>query len=58
MYRRKPQTILLDMTTWCNLKCPMCPQSFEEFDKARHKGIMDFEMSKQIIDQLMRLKFI
>ena len=52
MYRRKPQTILLDMTTWCNLKCPMCPQSFEEFDKTRYKGIMDFEMSKQIIDQL------
>lgn len=54
MYTKPIQTLILDTTSYCNLKCKMCPQSIENFD--RTKGIMDFELIRKIIDELVETK--
>ncbi len=53
-----PERYLLDYATRCNLRCPMCPvwgSDDEEAQKAV-QGMMDYEKSKQILDEIMAAK--
>jgi radical SAM protein with 4Fe4S-binding SPASM domain len=47
-----PIRLWIEPTPYCNLKCPMCPQSDEKITEiTRGKTYMDFELYKSIIDQ-------
>ncbi len=52
-YSKGIKTLLVDTTTYCNLKCTMCPQSADNIEKS--KGMMDFELLKKILDNVKRL---
>ena len=45
-----PRIYQLEITNFCNLKCPMCPRK----KMTRDIGFMDFDFFKRIIDQLDR----
>jgi len=44
-----PVRVWIEVTNKCNLKCPMCPN---KDIPGKDKGFMDFELYKNIIDQL------
>jgi len=44
-----PDSIAVEPTTACNLRCPECPSGLRQF--SRNTGNMDFDMFKSIIDQ-------
>ena len=48
--RAKPIKLVVDVTNFCNLRCPLCPTGRR--DKARSRGFMDFEKFKKIFDEL------
>ena len=47
---------LVEVTSGCNLKCPMCYTISAEFRKHVNAKIMDFDMFKRIIDEELELK--
>lgn len=54
-----PERYLLDLTTRCNLRCPMCPVwGNQENKKAQNivKGEMPIEQFYQILDQIKHVK--
>ncbi len=52
-----PPRVLLDLATKCNLRCPMCPVwGSEENESDSVAGVMDFEGSRKILDELMAAK--
>ena len=46
----RPASISVEPTTSCNLRCPQCPSGLRAF--SRNTGAMEFEVYKNIIDQL------
>ena len=47
-----PIRLWIEPTPYCNLKCPMCPQSDPKItDITKGKTHMDFELYKKIIDE-------
>lgn len=54
--RDYPLLVDLELSSRCNLKCPMCPTVTEEFIDKRvkpfKKGILDFDLAKKIIDEI------
>jgi radical SAM protein with 4Fe4S-binding SPASM domain len=47
-----PIRLWIEPTPYCNLKCPMCPQSDERITEVtRGKTLMDFQLYKKIIDE-------
>ncbi|HAV42602.1 TPA: hypothetical protein DCX15_01095 [bacterium] len=44
-----PYRIFIDVTSKCNLRCVMCPQSIEGLIKP---GLMDFDLYKKVIDEI------
>ena len=54
--RDYPVLVDLELSSRCNLSCPMCPTISEEFIEKRvkpfKKGIMDFDLVKKIIDEV------
>jgi hypothetical protein len=47
-----PLLIDLELASVCNLNCPMCYTITEEFKRLVKKGLMDFELFKQIVDEV------
>src|ERR1039457_287986 len=47
-----PLLVDLELSTICNLKCPMCYTISEEFKKKVHAGLMDFNLFTKIIDEI------
>lgn len=47
-----PINLDIELTTICNLKCPMCYTVSEEFKKSVDAGYMDFNLYKKIIDEI------
>jgi len=47
-----PLLIDLELSSVCNLKCPMCYTITDEFKSKVKKGFMDFELFKTIIDEV------
>jgi radical SAM protein with 4Fe4S-binding SPASM domain len=48
----RPIRLWIEPTPFCNLKCPMCPQSDPKIDDVvKGKTYMDFELYKKIIDE-------
>jgi radical SAM protein with 4Fe4S-binding SPASM domain len=45
------QTLIVELSAACNLKCVMCEQSFDRTRK--NKGLMKFETFKKIVDELV-----
>ena len=48
---RFPSHIDVEISSVCDLNCPMCYTTTEEFKKIVKKGLMDFELFKKIIDE-------
>src|SRR5262245_33819692 len=47
-----PIRLWIEPTPYCNLKCPMCPQSDEKITEVtKGKTLMDFDLYKRIIDE-------
>lgn len=49
--------IVIDTTTYCNLRCPNCPNSKYERSLLKNKRLMSEEVFKKIIDELAELNF-
>jgi sulfatase maturation enzyme AslB (radical SAM superfamily) len=47
-----PLLVDLELSTICNLHCPMCYTIKEEFKKKVYTGLMDFRLFTQIIDEI------
>jgi radical SAM protein with 4Fe4S-binding SPASM domain len=50
--RDYPLLVDLELSSVCNLKCPMCYTITEDFKKKVTKGFMDFDLFKRIIDEI------
>ena len=50
--REYPLLVDLELSSACNLKCPMCYTITDEFKSKVKKGFMDFELFKKIIDEI------
>lgn len=50
--REYPLLVDLELADICNLKCPMCPTTTDEFKDKRRKGLMDVNLAKKIIDEI------
>lgn len=44
--------LILDIVSFCELKCFMCPQSKQDKDPDYKRGIMSFSLYKKIIDEI------
>ncbi|MFH1358682.1 MAG: radical SAM/SPASM domain-containing protein [archaeon] len=50
-------TICIETTTHCNLRCDFCPNKIYERGTLKNKKLMDEELFKKIINQLAEVKF-
>ena len=50
--REYPLLVDLELSSVCNLKCPMCYTITDEFKSKVKKGFMDFELFKKIVDEI------
>ncbi|MBF0343316.1 MAG: radical SAM protein [Nitrospirae bacterium] len=48
---RYPLHVDLELSSCCNLKCPMCYTITDEFKSKTKSGYMDFEIFKKIVDE-------
>jgi radical SAM protein with 4Fe4S-binding SPASM domain len=46
-----PSTVMLELTTHCNLSCTICPREYD-FGKDMDKGNMSVDQVKKVIDEL------
>ena len=51
--RDYPLLVDLELASVCNLNCPMCYTITDEFKKLVKKGLMDFELFKRIVDEVV-----
>jgi len=51
-----PDHIDIEISSACNLKCPMCYTITDEFKKDVKVGLMDFELYKKLIDECAKYK--
>ena len=55
-YKNKPQEILLETVSPCNLRCIGCPQTLEEYREKKWKpAFMDYALYRSIIEQVRDL---
>lgn len=47
-----PLLVDAELSSICNLRCPMCYTVTEGFKKKVHTGLMDFDLFKKIIDEI------
>ena len=47
-----PLLVDMELSTLCNLRCPMCYTITDEFKQKVHAGLMDFGLFKKIIDEI------
>jgi radical SAM protein with 4Fe4S-binding SPASM domain len=47
-----PSTVMLELTTLCNLSCTICPREFK-FGKEMDKGNMAVDKARKVLDELM-----
>lgn len=47
-----PLLVDIELSTVCNLHCPMCYTITDDFEKYVHRGFMDFKLFKKIIDEI------
>ena len=47
-----PQLVDLELSSVCNLKCPMCYTISPEFREKVNTKLMDFELFKKVIDEI------
>lgn len=50
--RDYPLLVDLELSSVCNLRCPMCYTITEEFKSKVKKGFMDFDLYRKIIDEV------
>lgn len=51
-----PTHIDLELSNACNLSCPMCYTTLDEFKSNVKKAIMDFQLFKKIVDECVQHK--
>lgn len=47
-----PLNVDIELTTLCNLKCPMCFTTSEDYKKFRTPKFMEFKLFKKVIDEI------
>jgi len=47
-----PIHVDIELSTFCNLKCPFCFYRVDKYDKKIEKGFINFELYKKIIDEI------
>jgi len=52
-FKKMPQSIFIDVTNACNLRCPVCPTHLY---MTRAKGFMDLDLFKSIIDEFKSIE--
>ncbi|KPA16812.1 radical SAM protein [Candidatus Magnetomorum sp. HK-1] len=50
--RNYPLLVDLELSSMCNLKCPMCYTNTDEFKSKVKKQLMDFDLFQKIIDEI------
>ncbi len=50
--REYPLLVDLELSSVCNLKCPMCYTITEDFKNKVTKGFMDFDLFRRIVDEI------
>jgi len=50
--REYPLLVDLELSSICNLQCPMCPTVSKDYTKKIKKGLMDYELATKIIDEV------
>lgn len=50
--REYPLLVDLELSSICNLQCPMCYTITDDFKKKVIKGLMDFELYKKVVDEV------
>jgi radical SAM protein with 4Fe4S-binding SPASM domain len=51
--RDYPLLVDLELSSICNLKCPMCYTITDEFKQKVKKGLMDFDLFKKVVDEIV-----
>ena len=51
-----PPHVDIELSSLCNLNCPMCYTTTDEFKKQVNQKSMDFELFKKIIDECKKYK--
>ena len=49
-----PSHVDIEIASICDLNCPMCYTTTEEFKKTVKKGLMDIELFKKLVDECVR----
>lgn len=49
-----PLLVDLELSTLCNLRCPMCYTITDEFKQKVYAGLMDFDLFTKIIDEICK----
>lgn len=52
LVRDYPLLVDLEMSSICNLHCPMCPTITEEYKRKVKTGLMDERLAKKVIDEI------
>ena len=50
--REYPLLVDLELSSRCNLKCPMCYTITDDFVSKIQKGFMDFDLFKKVVDEI------
>jgi len=50
--RDYPLLVDLELSSICNLRCPMCPTTTIDYKKMVKRGLMDLDLAKKIIDEI------
>lgn len=50
--RDYPLLVDLELSSVCNLNCPMCPTASADYKGKVTQGLMDFELAKKVIDEV------
>jgi len=51
-----PPIVMIEITNFCNLKCPLCPSGTGQLNRPR--GYMSFETFKKIVDEVHQYAFM
>jgi radical SAM protein with 4Fe4S-binding SPASM domain len=50
--REYPLLVDLELSSICNLSCPMCPTVSKEYKRRVTKGLMDYQLATKVIDEV------
>lgn len=51
-----PPIVMIEITNYCNLKCPLCPSGTDQLKRPR--GYMDLETFRKIVDEVHEYAFM